>query len=140
MKNFKVVGKPLPRLDGPESVTGRAIYTVDVALPEMLHIKLFRSDLPHAKIRRLDVSRARALNGVAAVLTADDVPAKRFGFGVQDEQLLERPEGLAHRLRALDDEPALGHAGRAPVQASYCLDPGVPGRRDHAWGVKQPGC
>ena len=88
MKNFKVVGKPLPRLDGPDSVTGRAIYTVDVALPEMLHIKLFRSAVPHAKIRRLDVSRARALNGVAAVLTADDVPAKRFGFGVQDEQLL----------------------------------------------------
>jgi CO/xanthine dehydrogenase Mo-binding subunit len=88
VKNFKVVGKPLPRLDGPDSVTGRAIYTVDVALPEMLHVKLFRSDLPHAKIRRLDVSRARALNGVAAVLTADDVPAKRFGFGVQDEQLL----------------------------------------------------
>ena len=88
MKNFKVVGKALPRLDGPDSVTGRAIYTVDVALPEMLHVKLFRSSLPHAKIRRLDVSRARALNGVAAVLTADDVPAKRFGFGVQDEQLL----------------------------------------------------
>ena len=88
MKNFKVVGKPLPRLDGPDSVTGRAIYTVDVALPEMLHVKLFRSAVPHAKIRRLDVSRARALNGVAAVLTADDVPAKRFGFGVQDEQLL----------------------------------------------------
>jgi CO/xanthine dehydrogenase Mo-binding subunit len=88
VKNFKVVGKPLPRLDGPDSVTGRAIYTVDVALPEMLHIKLFRSSVPHGKIRRLDVSRARALNGVAAVLTADDVPAKRFGFGVQDEQLL----------------------------------------------------
>jgi CO/xanthine dehydrogenase Mo-binding subunit len=88
VKNFKVVGKPLPRLDGPDSVTGRAIYTVDVALPEMLHVKLFRSAVPHAKIRRLDVSRARALNGVAAVLTADDVPAKRFGFGVQDEQLL----------------------------------------------------
>jgi len=88
VKNFKVIGKPLPRLDGPDSVTGRAIYTVDVALPEMLHVKLFRSSVPHAKIRRLDVSRARALNGVAAVLTADDVPAKRFGFGVQDEQLL----------------------------------------------------
>ncbi len=88
MNNFKVVGKPLPRLDGPDSVTGRAIYTVDVALPEMLHVKLFRSSVPHAKIRRLDVSRARALNGVAAVLTAGDVPAKRFGFGVQDEQLL----------------------------------------------------
>ena len=48
----------------------------------------FAAPYPHAKIRRLDVSRARALNGVAAVLTADDVPAKRFGFGVQDEQIL----------------------------------------------------
>jgi CO/xanthine dehydrogenase Mo-binding subunit len=88
VKNFKIVGKPHPRLDGPDSVTGRATYSVDVALPEMLHAKLFRSSVPHATIRRLDVSRARALDGVAAVLTADDVPTKRFGFGVQDEQLL----------------------------------------------------
>ena len=88
MKKLKVVGKPHPRLDGPDSVTGRAIYTVDVTLPEMLHAKLFRSSVPHAKIRRFDVSRARALAGVTAVLTADDVPAKRFGFGIQDEQLL----------------------------------------------------
>jgi CO/xanthine dehydrogenase Mo-binding subunit len=88
VKKLKVVGKPHPRLDGPDSVTGGAIYTVDVALPAMLHAKLFRSSVPHAKIRRLDVSRARALAGVAAVLTADDVPTKRFGFGVQDEELL----------------------------------------------------
>ena len=88
MKHFKVVGKSHPRLDGADSVTGRSTYTVDVALPAMLHAKLFRSDLSHAKIRRLDVCRARALAGVAAVLTADDVPTKRFGFGIQDEELL----------------------------------------------------
>lgn len=88
MKKFKVVGKPHPRLDGPDSVTGRAIYTVDVVLPQMLHAKLFRSSVPHANIRGLDVSRARALDGVAAVLTVADVPAKRFGFGIQDEELL----------------------------------------------------
>ena len=87
MRRFKVVGKPYPRLDGPDTVTGRANYTVDVVLPSMLHAKLFRSSVPHAKIRRLDVSRARALAGVAAVLTADDVPRKRFGFTVQDEEL-----------------------------------------------------
>jgi carbon-monoxide dehydrogenase large subunit len=85
---FKVVGKPLPRLDGPETVTGRATYTVDVVLPSMLHAKLYRSPLAHAKISRLDVSRARALRGVAAVLTAADVPRKRFGFTVQDEEVL----------------------------------------------------
>ena len=88
MKQFKIVGKSHPRLDGPDSVTGCATYTVDVALPEMLHAKLFRSTVAHANIRHLDVRMARALDGVAAVLTADDVPAKRFGFGVQDEQLL----------------------------------------------------
>ena len=58
MKEFRLVGKPLPRLDGVDSVTGRATYTVDIALPGLLHARLFRSPVPHAKIRRLDVTRA----------------------------------------------------------------------------------
>ncbi len=87
MKHFTVVGKPHPRLDGSDTVTGRAAYTVDVVLPSMLHAKLFRSSVAHARIRRVDTSRACSLPGVAAVLTADDVPRKRFGFSVQDEQI-----------------------------------------------------
>src|SRR5215510_5558331 len=87
MATLKVVGKSHPRLDGPETVTGRATYTVDVVFPLMLDTKLFRSSVPHAKIQHLDVSQARALTGVAAVLTAADVPRKRFGFTVQDEEL-----------------------------------------------------
>jgi carbon-monoxide dehydrogenase large subunit len=90
VKQLSVVGKPLPRLDGVDSVTGRATYTVDVALPGLLHAKLFRSSLPHAKIRCLAVTRARTLPGVAAVLTAAEAPEKRFGFGVQDEELFAR--------------------------------------------------
>ncbi len=87
MRRFKVIGKPHPRLDGPDTVTGRAAYTVDVVLPSMLHAKLFRSSVPHAKITRLDTGRARALAGVTAVLTAENVPPKRFGFTVQDEEI-----------------------------------------------------
>jgi carbon-monoxide dehydrogenase large subunit len=87
VRSFKVIGKPLPRLDGAETVSGSAKYTVDVVLPGTLHGKLLRSPLPHARIRRVDASRARALPGVAAVLTADDVPAKRFGFSLQDEHI-----------------------------------------------------
>jgi CO/xanthine dehydrogenase Mo-binding subunit len=98
MSRLKVVGKSHPRLDGPETVTGRASYTVDVVLPSMLHAKLFRSTVPHAKIRRLDASRARALPGVAAVLTADDAPRKRFGFTVQDEELF-----AAEKVRYIGD-------------------------------------
>src|SRR5438128_5129954 len=93
MKHLKVVGKPHPRLDGPETVTGRATYTVDVVLPSMLHAKLFRSSVPHAKIWRLDASRARALPGVLAVLTAGDVTRKRLGFTVQDEEIFASAEG-----------------------------------------------
>src|SRR5437867_12689819 len=93
MKHLKVVGKPHPRLGGPETVTGRATYTVDVVLPSMLHAKLFRSSVPHAKIRRLDASRARALPGVLAVLTAGDVTRKRFGFTVQDEEIFADGKG-----------------------------------------------
>jgi len=87
VKHFTVVGKPHPRLDGSDTVTGRAAYTVDVVLPSMLHAKLFRSSVAHARIRRVNTSRALSLPGVAAVLTADDVPRKRFGFSVQDEQI-----------------------------------------------------
>jgi len=87
VSQFKIIGRPQPRLDGPETVSGRAQYTVDVILPGMLHVKLLRSPLPHARIRRLDASRARALAGVAAVLLANDVPAKRFGFSLQDEPI-----------------------------------------------------
>ena len=87
MRRFKVIGKPHPRLDGSDTVTGHAAYTVDVVLPSMLHAKLFRSSVPHAKITRLDAGRARALAGVTAVLTAENVPPKRFGFTVQDEEI-----------------------------------------------------
>ena len=98
MKQFKVIGKPEPRLDGAEIVSGSAQYTVDVVLPGTLHVKLLRSPLPHARIRRVDASRARALAGVAAVLTADDVPAKRFGFSLQDEQIF-----AADKVRYIGD-------------------------------------
>jgi CO/xanthine dehydrogenase Mo-binding subunit len=63
VKHFKVIGKSHPRLDGPDSVSGRAAYSVDIALPKMLHAKLFRSSVPHANIRGLDVSAERRCGG-----------------------------------------------------------------------------
>jgi len=114
VRRFKVIGKPHPRLDGPETVTGRAAYTVDVLLPSMLHAKLFRSSVPHAKIKRLDASRARALAGVAAVLTANDVPRRRFGFTVQDEEIFAgekvRYVGDVIAVVAAVDEETAEHA------------------------------
>jgi CO/xanthine dehydrogenase Mo-binding subunit len=111
VKHFTVVGKPHPRLDGSDTVTGRAAYTADVVLPSMLHVKLFRSSVAHARIRRVDTSHALSLPGVAAVLTADDVPRKRFGFSVQDEQIFARDKvryigDVIAAVAAVEDEVA----------------------------------
>jgi CO/xanthine dehydrogenase Mo-binding subunit len=60
-------------LDARERVTGRVGYTIDLELPGMLHAKLLRSVSPHAKIVSIDVSKARSLPGVVAVLTGQDL-------------------------------------------------------------------
>lgn len=80
MSGLKYVGRSVPRVDGPEKVTGRAVYTVDVKLPGMLTAKMLRSPLPHARILNIDTSRAEALPGVKAVITGKDAPGVRHGF------------------------------------------------------------
>jgi CO/xanthine dehydrogenase Mo-binding subunit len=72
--DFAIVGKDHVDLEGHEIVTGRARYTVDVYLSDMAYVKVLRSPLPHAKLTSIDVSKAKALPGVYAVLTPDDIP------------------------------------------------------------------
>jgi len=67
------------RADGPAKVTGQARYTGDLAFAGLAHARLLLAGRAHARIRRLDTSRARSLPGVLAVLTAADVPARRYG-------------------------------------------------------------
>ena len=70
---FRQVGKPLTRTDAPGKVTGRTPYAGDYVMPNMLHMRVLRADIASARLVRLDVSKARALAGVACVLTADDL-------------------------------------------------------------------
>jgi CO/xanthine dehydrogenase Mo-binding subunit len=86
--NYQVIGRPTRRKDGPTKVTGDAEYTVDVSLPGMLFGKVVRSPHPHARILRVDASRAEALPGVRAVLTGADVQGHRYGSRVQDVPVL----------------------------------------------------
>lgn len=86
-QEFKVIGHPIPRLDSKEIVTGKGVFGVDVNLPGMLWGKILRSPIPHGRIISLDVSEAEKLAGVAAVVTAKEVPANRFGFAVKDETI-----------------------------------------------------
>jgi xanthine dehydrogenase molybdenum-binding subunit len=66
---MNTVGRNVPRIDAFERVTGRATYTRDVRLPGMLYARVLTSPHPHARILSIDVSRARALPGVRAVIT-----------------------------------------------------------------------
>ncbi len=74
---LKTVSRALPRPDAVDKVTGRGIYADDLYVEGMLHAKALRSKYPHARLLRVDVSRAKALSGVVAVLTADDIPGRK---------------------------------------------------------------
>jgi len=85
-----VIGQPLPRIDGPGKVSGAATYVGDISRPRMLHGALLGSPYPHARILGYDTSRARALPGVKAVITADDLPDRGIGVQCYDEPILAR--------------------------------------------------
>jgi CO/xanthine dehydrogenase Mo-binding subunit len=87
---YAVVGQPVLREEGWEKVTGAARYTADVPLRGALWARCLRSPLPHARIVRIDTSRARALPGVRAVLTAADFPPALLGRRLKDEPIVAR--------------------------------------------------
>lgn len=79
-KNYRFIGKPAPRKDALDIVTGRAQYIADMKQPDMLYGKVLRSPLPHANIKRIHTDRAEALPGVQVVLTYKNVPPWRTGM------------------------------------------------------------
>ncbi|MCI4358172.1 MAG: xanthine dehydrogenase family protein molybdopterin-binding subunit [Thermoplasmata archaeon] len=76
---FRLLGGRIPYVEGPLKVTGRAEYTDDIKRPGMLYGGLLRSPWPHARLVSIDVSSARSLPGVYAVLTGEKYPTP---FGV----------------------------------------------------------
>lgn len=71
---LSVVGKSVLRVDALEKVKGKAVFCDDIKLPGMLHAKLLRSPYPHARILRIDTSKAEQLPGVRCVITSKDIP------------------------------------------------------------------
>lgn len=112
-RQYRVVGKPVERTDARVKVTGSARYAGDLVAPGMLHGKLLRSPLAHAKILNIDVSKARALPGVMAVITGKDFPGIPFGTRPDIRDQLPMPitkvhhfgEGVA-AVAAIDEDTA----------------------------------
>ena len=84
----KVIGISTPRLEGPDKVSGRAIYATDVVLPDMLWCKVLRSPIAYGRIKRIDTSRALELPGVHAVATGEDVHGLLIGRKIYDMPIL----------------------------------------------------
>jgi len=86
------VGRAIPRLESWQKVTGRAEYVHNLRLPGMLYGKIFRSTVPHGRIKRIDVTAAQAVGGVYRVVTADDirsiVPEPYYGPAFHDQPIL----------------------------------------------------
>ena len=74
--DLELIGTPMRKIEGLDKSTGRAVYTDDIAPPGMLHGKILRSPYPHARIVSIDVSEAKKLEGVHAVITGADIPTK----------------------------------------------------------------
>ena len=100
---FAVIGRPLPKVDAWAKVVGETKYADDLFMPRMAYAKLLRSAHAHARIRSIDTSRARALPGVLAVVTAADLPRVKFGIlpVSQDEEAL-----CADKVRMVGDPVA----------------------------------
>ena len=102
-KELAVAGRSIPRTDAPLKVTGKLAYGGDFDQQGFLHGKILRSPHPHALIKSIKVDRAKQLPGVAAVLTAKEVPG-RNGFGAI---IPDQPVICGDKVRYVGDAVAL---------------------------------
>src|SRR4051794_10226846 len=114
---MNIIGTPRRRVDGRAKVTGQTTFADDVMLPRMVHCKLLRSTVPHARVIKVDVSRALAHPGVYLALTGRDFP---IPYGIlpvsQDEHAL-----AVDRVRFVGD-PVAAIIARDELTAFEALD------------------
>jgi CO/xanthine dehydrogenase Mo-binding subunit len=93
-KTLNVVGQSVPRRDGMGHVTGKTVYVDDINFPDMLHLKMVRSPVPHALIKGIDFSEAEKVPGFVRAFTYKDVPKNIYtilcliGVGPDEEPVL----------------------------------------------------
>jgi len=128
MDNLKVVGKKIPKIDAPLKATGAALYIQDVKIPGMLHGKILYSQYPHARIIKLDTSKAEKLPGVRAVVTAKDMPPN-FRIGI----MKDNPPLKSGKVLSIRDEiaavaattPEIAEEALSLIEVEYEELPGI---------------
>jgi CO/xanthine dehydrogenase Mo-binding subunit len=128
MTDLTYIGKPARRVDALEKVTGAAKYVADYQLPGMLYARALRSDIPHGRIEKLDISPALEIAGVKAVITIDDFAEQGlFGFPVSDQHMLayEKVRFVGEAIAVVAAESL--EAALAGVEAINCDIEPLPG-------------
>jgi xanthine dehydrogenase molybdenum-binding subunit len=125
----KSVGHSHTRHDGVDKVIGTAIYTDDLIFDGMLYAKVRRAMIPHGFLTKLDISKAKALPGVVAILTAEDIPGEHnHGLVIYDWPVMV---GIGERVRYVGDALAIVAAetqeiaeqAAALIEAEFDLQP-----------------
>jgi len=119
MSDFRAVGTPVPRGEGGDKVSGATVYAADVKLQGLLWAKILRSPHPHARIRRVDISRAKKVPGVHAIITGEDVKGCLVGKQIRDMPVLcwDRVRFAGDRIAAVAAETVA-----AAEEALYLID------------------
>ena len=122
--SYSVAGKEARRVDGIEKVTGKAIYTGDIQLPGMAYAKILRSPVAHARITKVDTSKAKELTGVIATLTRDDIQEFSYKYGAtyKDQSIVavEKVRYVGDPVAAvLAEDPALADQALELIEVEY---------------------
>ena len=118
-RTFRVIGRRTPKVDALDKVTGRAQFGADVSLPRMLAGKVLRSPYAHARITRIDTSKAAALPGVKAVITGHDLPRLRPGASSPGGVATAREYSVSREILARDKVLFHGHVVAAVAAVSH---------------------
>lgn len=121
---FKFAGRDAHRVDGIEKVTGKALYTGDLKLPGMAHAKILRSPLAHARLTKVDASRAKEIPGVIATLTREDIKTLSYKYGAtyKDQSILavDKVRYVGDPVAAvLADDPAIAEMALELIDVEY---------------------
>jgi CO/xanthine dehydrogenase Mo-binding subunit len=150
---LNVVGQSVPRRDGLGHVTGKTVYVDDIHFPGMLHLKMVRSPVPHARIKGIDFSQAEKVPGFVRALTYKDVPKNVYtilcliGVGPDEEPVLAQDKVMyqGEQIAAIvaeTEEAAMEAVSQvrldleelpAVLDVEEALKPGAPILKD--WGT-----
>lgn len=120
---MNIIGQSVPRIDAHGKVTGETQYPGDLSMPGMLYMKMIFAHHPHARVLKINTSKAEATPGVVAVFTAKDVPVNEYGLQEPDQPVLCGPNSSkpgSDIVRFVGDQVAVVVAESEKAAVSGC--------------------